>query len=174
MLRIPQRNPLFVLQFFAKTPSFQSNFITMKTDPATKANYFLYNRGLKHRSRSLRNNSTKAEIKLWGMLKGRQMLGFTFNRQRPVLNYIGDFMCKDLLLIIEADGGIHALQKQIDYDKKRENDLIQGGFTILRFTNGEIIERPDEVFLEIKTWVENKMKTDGVVPSNFHRSRNKE
>jgi len=144
----------------------------MKTDPANKANYFHYNRNLKDRSRSLRTNSTKAEIILWGMLKGRQMLGFSFLRQRPALNYIADFMCKDLLLIIEADGSVHALQKQMDYDRKREKELIEAGFSILRFANAEIIDRPDEVYMEIKKWIENKMKTDGIVPSNFHRTRN--
>ena len=99
------------------------------------------------------------------------MLGFTFLRQRSILNYIADFFCKDLKLIIEADGGIHALQKQIDYDKKREKDLIQVGFSILRFPNAQIIERPDEVFQEIKDWVEQKMKTESIAPSNFHRTR---
>lgn len=143
----------------------------MKTTPATKENYFHYNKSLKHRARSLRNNSTKAEIILWQMLKGRQMLGFTFLRQRSVLNYIADFFCKDLKLIIEADGGYHALQEQMDYDQKREKDLIQVGFTILRFSNAQIIERPDEVFQEIKDWVEQKMKTESIVPSNFHRTR---
>jgi len=99
------------------------------------------------------------------------MLGFTFLRQRSILNYIADFFCKDLKLIIEADGGIHALQTQMDYDKKRENDLIQVGFSILRFPNAQIIDRPDEVFHEIKAWAEHKMKTESIVPGNFHRTR---
>ena len=105
------------------------------------------------------------------MLKGRQMLGFSFLRQRSILNYIADFFCKDLKLIIEADGGIHAHQKQMDYDQKREKDLIQVGFCILRFPNSQIIDRPDQVFQEIKDWVEQKMKSESIVPSNFHRTR---
>lgn len=145
----------------------------MKATPASKENYFHYNKSLKQNSRALRNNSTKAENILCQMLKGRQMLGFTFLRQRPILNYIADFFCKDLKLIIEADGGIHALQTQIDYDKKRERDLIQVGCSILRFPNTQIIDRPDEVWQEIKEWVERKMKNESIVPSNFHRTRGK-
>ena len=79
------------------------------------------------------------------------MFGFSFLRQRPVLNFIVDFMSKDLMLIIEADGSVHALQKQMDYDQERENKLIGAGFSILRFGNAEIIDRPDEVYMEIKT-----------------------
>ena len=51
---------------------------------------------------------TKAEACLWKyVLKARQLKGFQFRRQRPVLNYIADFMCKELMLIIEVDGITH-------------------------------------------------------------------
>lgn len=50
-----------------------------------------YNPKLKPLARQLRNNSTKAEIRLWGYLKGKQMHGYDFHRQKPIDNYIADF-----------------------------------------------------------------------------------
>ena len=51
---------------------------------------------------------TKAEACLWKyVLKGRMMKEYQFRRQRPVLQYVADFMCKELKLIIEVDGSSH-------------------------------------------------------------------
>ena len=56
---------------------------------------------LKLLARKLRNNSTKSEMKLWLCLKGRQMCGYDFHRQKPLLNFIADFYCHELKLVIE-------------------------------------------------------------------------
>jgi very-short-patch-repair endonuclease len=62
-----------------------------------------YNKRNKQVARMLRSNMTKAEACLWKYaLRARQMKGYKFRRQRPVLNYVADFMCKELNLIIEA------------------------------------------------------------------------
>ena len=51
---------------------------------------------------------TKSEACLRKYVLGRrQMMGYQFRRQRPVLEYIVDFMCMDLLLIVEVDGITH-------------------------------------------------------------------
>ena len=47
---------------------------------------------------------TLSEVLLWKSIKGKQMLGYDFDRQRPIDNYIVDFYCKDLKLAIEIDG----------------------------------------------------------------------
>ncbi|MBP2834139.1 DUF559 domain-containing protein [Aquimarina sp. U1-2] len=47
-----------------------------------------YNPKLKELARQLRNNSTKAEVILWLKLKGEQMYGYDFHRQKPIDNYI--------------------------------------------------------------------------------------
>ncbi|MBN2610373.1 MAG: DUF559 domain-containing protein [Bacteroidales bacterium] len=75
---------------------------------ANKSNYLLYNKKLQPFANRLRKDMTKAEACLWKfVLRSRMMLGYQFRRQRPVLNYIADFMCKELRLIIEVDGGSH-------------------------------------------------------------------
>lgn len=80
-----------------------------------------YNKNLKGFSRDLRIESTVGEVMLWQGLKKKQMLGYTFNRQKPLLNYIADFYCKPLKLIIEVDGDSHIGKE--DYDSKRTKDL---------------------------------------------------
>jgi very-short-patch-repair endonuclease len=66
-----------------------------------------YDQNLKQRAREPRKNSTLAEVLLWNQLKRRKMLGYSFLRQRPILNYIVDFYCPKLKLVIEIDGDSH-------------------------------------------------------------------
>lgn len=85
---------------------------------------FYYNKSLKQIARRLRKESTMAEVKLWNeVLRGGQIHELTFLRQRPVLNYIVDFMCKELMLIVEVDGFSHEWAKQWEMDKNREKNL---------------------------------------------------
>src|SRR5947199_353987 len=75
---------------------------------ADKHNNLAYNADLQPFAYSLRQTLTKAEACLWKYaLRAGQMKGYIFRRQRPVLQYIADFMCQPLMLIIEVDGGIH-------------------------------------------------------------------
>ena len=50
-----------------------------------------YDPKLKELARQLRNDSTKTEIFLWLKLKGKQMYGYDFHRQKPIDHYILDF-----------------------------------------------------------------------------------
>lgn len=107
---------------------------------ADKSNYYAYNPHLKERAKSLRKNMTKAEACLWKYaLRARMRKGFSFKRQRSVLQFIADFMCKELKLIIEVDGPIHDLPEVQFRDQFREEKLREAGFTILRFTNEEVL-----------------------------------
>ena len=93
-----------------------------------------YNIKLKYFARVNRKNGTKAEIKLWcELLRNKQMMGFSFLRQRPIGNYIADFLSKNLKLIIEVDGLSHNWEEQLSKDKIRENDLKRMGYNIIRF-----------------------------------------
>ena len=66
-----------------------------------------YNKSLKQISRNLRRNMTDAERLLWSNLMGKQLKGFQFYRQKIIDNYIVDFYCPKLKLVIEVDGGQH-------------------------------------------------------------------
>lgn len=120
-----------------------------------KANYY-YNKSLKETARRLRKESTKAEVKLWNeVLRGSQIHGYTFLRQRLVLNYIVDFMCKELKLIVEVDGFSHEWAKQWELDKKRQKELEEVGFTVLRFTDEEVLDDIRNVQRVIELWIED-------------------
>jgi very-short-patch-repair endonuclease len=111
-----------------------------------------YNPKLKEYARKLRKNSTFTEIMLWNYLKGKQMKGFDFDRQRPIDNYIVDFYCKDLQLAIEVDGESHYGNEKAD--KRREKRLNKLGVNVLRFDDMEIVYALDEVLKKIEMWID--------------------
>ncbi len=120
-----------------------------------KANCY-YNKNLKELARELRNNSTKAEVRLWKeVLRGRRVHGYRFLRQRPVLNFIADFMCKELMLIIEVDGITHNYEDQWKLDQDRQKKLEQAGFAVLRFSDEEVLQDLPNVERVIEHWVLN-------------------
>jgi very-short-patch-repair endonuclease len=79
-----------------------------------------YNPKLKQLARNLRNNSTFSEVLLWNELKGRKMKGYQFLRQKPIGNFIVDFFCSKLNLIIEIDGDSHDTEEVHKADKNRQ------------------------------------------------------
>ena len=118
-----------------------------------------YNPYLKEKARELRNNSTLGEILLWKKLKGKQCYGFDFHRQKPILNYIVDFYCYKLKLIIEVDGYSHNFKAE--EDKKRGVELKELGFTVLRFQEGEVRNNLDVVLNSLSKFIENKLELHG-------------
>ncbi len=106
---------------------------------ASKENNFLYNADLKERAGALRRKGTKAEAYLWKFALSNNIQGFKFLRQRPVMNYVADFMCPELMLIIETDGVTHLLEGAAEKDILRQRTLEEVGFTVLRFEDGAVI-----------------------------------
>ena len=128
--------------------------------PASPANNYSYNKNLQPIAHKLRGQMTRAEACLWKyVLRARQMKGFQFRRQRPVLRYVADFMCKELMLVIEVDGGIHGDPIIERKDVERQHDLENIGFTVLRFTNDEVLNNIKGVFEAIEYWIEEKENT---------------
>jgi very-short-patch-repair endonuclease len=90
------------------------------------------------------------------------MKGYGFRRQRPVLKYIADVMCKELLLVIEVDGYTHQFEEAIKKDKIKQQDLEKGGFTVLRFTDDEVLHDIENVRQAILFTVETIEKRLGI------------
>ena len=86
-------------------------------------------------------------------MKAGQMKGYQFRRQRPVLHYIADFMCKELMLVIEVDGLTHQFEETRLKDEKKDKDLSDAGFTILRFTDHEVLTDIHSVYGFIEEWI---------------------
>lgn len=127
-----------------------------------KIGYIEYNKDLKAFSRNLRNHSTLGEILLWNQLKAGRMLGHKFNRQKPLGDYIVDFYCKKLNLVIEVDGYSH--QFKTEKDLERENDLKNMRLSILRFTEQECRKIMMDVVRTIEIWIEENANTNPPAP----------
>ena len=94
-----------------------------------------YNQKLKGRSRDLRNASTLSEVLLWNELRAKK-LGYQFLRQKPIGNYIVDFYCLKLKLIIEIDGSSH--DNKVEYDKFREEFFRFNKLTVVKFADMDV------------------------------------
>ena len=118
-----------------------------------KRKIIAYNPKLKELARKLRNNSTKSEIRLWQQLKGKQLYGYDFHRQKPLLNYIADFYCYELNLVIELDGYTHNFEKIIIKDETKQQELEKVGLTVLRFDDAEVMKDMNNVLRELEGYI---------------------
>jgi very-short-patch-repair endonuclease len=100
------------------------------------------------RARTLRRHSTDVEALLWSRLRNRALGGHKFRRQRPVGPYVVDFVCLELALIIEVDGGQHALRRR--EDARRTEWLESEGLRVLRFWNHEVLQNLEGVLWTIE------------------------
>ncbi len=123
-----------------------------------------YNKALKELARKLRKNMTASEKLLWNELKGNKLLGFDFDRQRPIDNYIVDFFCKDLMLAIEIDGIVHDNEESKEKDIIRQEKLESLGVRFLRFKDEDVKTDLSEVVRAITNWVElHKYDLPGII-----------
>ena len=132
----------------------------VKTKPEVRRKIIPYNPILKKFARELRNNSTKSEIKLWRFLKGKQMLGYDFHRQKPLLNFIADFYCYELRLVIELDGYTHQFEETIIKDEIKETKLNKVGLNVLRFEDNEVMNDIENVLRTIEIYIHDFEKQE--------------
>ena len=107
------------------------------------------------KARELRLHETPAERVLWSKLS-RKQLGVRFRRQHPVVDYIVDFYCHSLKIVIEVDGPIHETKENTAYDKIRSEELQSFQIRVLRFTNQEVLNNIDEVIEKIRLHLDPK------------------
>ena len=121
-----------------------------------------YNPKLKELARKLRKTMTFSEVKVWNELKNGQLMGYDFDRQRPIGNYIVDFYCKDLLLALEIDGITHQDERVMYKDGVRQKELEASGVTFLRFNALLCVNKVEAVVREIGRWNDEYEKKNGV------------
>ena len=114
-----------------------------------------YEKYLKENSQKLRVDQTDAERKLWQRINRDQLWGFRFNRQKPLLSYIVDFYCAKAKLIIELDGSQHYEPDYQEKDALRDAELNSLGFTVMRFSNDEVMREIEAVVEQIFLFLEN-------------------
>jgi len=120
---------------------------------------FTYKNSLKEKARQLRKNATPAEKHFWNALR---MMPFyeeiTFNRQKPLGNYVADFFSLQLELVIEIDGDSHGDSSSIAYDSIRTSYFESNGLMVIRFTNREVLSNIEGVMERISQMVKEKSK----------------
>ena len=102
-------------------------------------------------ARTQRQAAGLAERRLWARLRRGRVDGHRFRRQHPIGRYVADFACDRLRLILEIDGGVHHLDEVVLRDHLRQDELEALGWTVLRFTNAEVLDHPDRVIATIRS-----------------------
>ena len=119
----------------------------------SKVKIIPYNPKLKEFARQLRNNSTETEIFLWLKLKGKQMYGYDFHRQKPIDNFILDFFCYELMLGIEVDGYSHEFLEVYNKDVIKVKRMNEFGITVLRFSDEQVLKDMENVIRAIEFYI---------------------
>ena len=117
-----------------------------------------YYKNLKDFASSHRRKSTEAESRLWNELRGKQLEGLKFRRQHIINKFIADFVSLEHKLIIEVDGSLHQLPDNKISDDDRTNRLNEIGFTVVRFSNDEVLKNIEKVKSTILEEIKKKSK----------------
>jgi very-short-patch-repair endonuclease len=104
-----------------------------------RSNFHLpYNPALVARAKEMRSQMPPAERRLWkGYLRH---FPYRVLRQRPIDQFIVDFYCAALRLVIEVDGESHDFEEAKERDLERTRVLEGYGLRVVRFTNQEVME----------------------------------
>ena len=114
------------------------------------------------RSRELRATPTDAERKLWSYLSARKVAGTRFNRQFPIGPLIGDFVSRGAKLVVEVDGGQHAVSTEDDAARTRYMEAQ--GYRVIRFWNNDVLGNIEGVVATIE-----RALVDRPSPSPSHK-----
>ena len=104
-----------------------------------------YKANLKAKARQLRQHLTDSERALWTRLRGEQLAGVQFYRQKPVGNYIVDFYAPKVKLVIEIDGSHHLETPYAEKDRERDEYLGKLGLMVLRFNSRQVLKETEAV-----------------------------
>ena len=97
-------------------------------------------------ARKLRREQTLPERRFWALTLAWRDAGLHWRRQAPIGPYVVDFVCESKKLIVEIDGETHFSDSAMAHDAQRTTYLTERGYRVLRFTNGDVMERGEGVF----------------------------
>jgi very-short-patch-repair endonuclease len=104
-------------------------------------------------ARDLRSNQTDVERELWFVLRDRRFQNYKFRRQFSIPPYIVDFCCVEKKLVVELDGGQHAVN--VEKDLERKNYIENKGYVLIRFWNNEVLENKEGIMIRILETLES-------------------
>jgi very-short-patch-repair endonuclease len=105
-------------------------------------------------ARELRQTATEAERIAWHLLRELRLRGLKFRRQHPVGPWFADFCCPQRGLVVELDGSAHARPSQMRRDAERDFAFEQSGYTVLRISNGMVLQDPEAFVRRVVEWAE--------------------
>lgn len=120
--------------------------------------FIFYNKKLISKARELRKERTEAEIIFWNkVLKNKEVTNYKFTQQKPLGDFIADFYCSKLLLVVEIDGGIHNELK--NRDKERSEILLyKYGIKVVRYRNDNVLNNIENIIVDFKNEVKLREK----------------
>lgn len=111
--------------------------------------HYFASRKTKNRAKVLRREETLSEKRLWELLRNGNINGLKFRRQHALRNYIADFYCHELRLVIEVDGEIHDREDVKIHDEKRTEILKKLGIKVIRYKNEDVFFHADYIVHDI-------------------------
>jgi very-short-patch-repair endonuclease len=121
------------------------------------------------RAKQLRQTMTRAETLLWRYLKANRIDALGFRRQVPLRNYIADFVCFSIKLIVELDGESHDFEERQKADQNRDAFFAAEGFQVLRFTNEQVMSNLEGVVEVIRQTANSRASGSPPFPTLPHR-----
>jgi very-short-patch-repair endonuclease len=129
-----------------------------------------YNHNLKQVTLGLRNGMTRSEQLLWARLRGRQIQGVQFYRQKPIGVYIVDFYAPKAKLVVEVDGRQHLELNHSENDASRDTYLAGAGLSVLRFSNTQVSQELDTVVtIIVKTLMDRINPAQLIISGNTYQ-----
>ena len=124
-----------------------------------KPGFLPYNPKLTELARANRKNPTAAERKIWNeVMRLRHFADYKFLRQKPIDEFIVDFYCSSLKLVIEIDGDSHA--EAVEYDAARTRILSSHGLTLIRYTNHDVLHNISGVYDDLARHIDVIKRTN--------------
>lgn len=108
------------------------------------------------RARTLRSKATSAEDRLWFELRARRLAGLKFVRQWPIGPFFADFVCREMKVIVEVDGGTHATDDELAQDAARTACLKASGYRMFRVHNQDVYDNLDGVLDTLLAFIEEE------------------
>jgi len=119
-----------------------------QADGVVKWNELPFNPNLKEKAKELRKAGNLSEVLIWNQIKNKQFLGLDFDRQKIIGNYIVDFYCKNLGVVIEIDGVSH--DGKIEYDLERDAYLKKLGLKVIHISDLDVKKNLEGVLEYLK------------------------
>lgn len=131
---------------------YEPNLVLKK--PMEKRMFFGSTPNIFENAKRLRNELTPSEIICWSLLK-QHFSEYKFRRQHPLAQYIADFYCHKLKLVIEIDGGIHLTREARENDEIRDEFMRSLGLKVIRFSNDEVCKNGQDVVTKLKAFIDS-------------------